>query len=123
MLVGMHDGHLPCIQAVSQSADANVRPRASRWGPTCTIRLLAAEQGLLPLSRVTSLYGLPMACGVESDGLDAGPIFNDEGVLMHGGATLVWEDGTFDVSFRRTLTQYMQVSHHSVECADPEGRT
>ena len=45
---------------------------------------------------------------------------------MHGGATLVWEDGrrgTFDVSFRRTLTQYMQVSHLSVVCADPEGRT
>ena len=45
--------------------------------------------------------------------MGAGPIFNAEGVLMHGGATLVWDDGrrgSFDVSFRRCLTQYMQVA-------------
>ena len=45
-------------------------------------------------------------------GCAAGPNFNERGVVMHGGGTLVWKDGRraqLDCGFMRNLVQTVQV--------------
>lgn len=42
----------------------------------------------------------------------AGPLFNNEGVLLHIGATIIWSDGrraNFQCAFDQALTQYLEV--------------
>ena len=43
----------------------------------------------------------------------AGPLFNNEGVLLHVGATIIWSDGrraNFQCGFDQALTQYLEVT-------------
>ena len=60
-----------------------------------------------------------LSCGVAlfrqaSKGIwHAGPQFNERGVVMHGGGTLVWADGRraqLDCGFLRNLVQTVQVN-------------
>ena len=40
-------------------------------------------------------------------------MFNNEGVLLHVGATIIWSDGrraNFQCGFDQALTQYLEVS-------------
>ena len=42
----------------------------------------------------------------------AGPLYNNEGVLLHVGATIIWSDGrraNFQCGFDQALTQYLEV--------------
>ena len=42
----------------------------------------------------------------------AGPLYNTEGVLLHLGATIIWQDGrraNFQCGFDQALTQYLEV--------------
>ena len=44
----------------------------------------------------------------------AGPKFNENGVLMHCAATVLWEDGrraSIDCGLDRNMTQLMEVMH------------
>ncbi len=46
----------------------------------------------------------------------AGPLYNNEGVLLHIGATIIWSDGrraNFQCGFDQALTQYLEVSMHT----------
>ncbi len=50
------------------------------------------------------LYDLQIYC--------AGPLYNNEGVLLHVGATIIWSDGrraNFQCGFDQALTQYLEV--------------
>ena len=41
-----------------------------------------------------------------------GPLYNNEGVLLHVGATIIWSDGrraNFQCGFDQALTQYLEV--------------
>ncbi len=53
---------------------------------------------------MSSLYDLQIYC--------AGPLYNNEGVLLHVGATIIWSDGrraNFQCGFDQALTQYLEV--------------
>jgi len=74
----------------------------------CTSKLLSAatQHGHFPAAMQLVL-------------LSAGPLFNNEGVLLHVGATIIWSDGrraNFQCGFDQALTQYLEVSCHLVCC-------
>ena len=128
-----HSRHRYCLGHIMWAFDheAPQTVQASAGAAPCGVLQAAhaahaAEQpGQLPASRSwqpldvtasppSAAPGVPIGVVSSSnrDTLCAGPVFNDRGVIMQGGGTLVWADGRraqLDCGFFRNLVQDVAV--------------